>query len=80
MVPLAQEANALPSSEHVKPTALWVSVKVKTAEVEVVGFGGDEVIVGVGGTMAQTAVVAELVEVPDTASTWKLWLPWARPV
>jgi hypothetical protein len=58
-----------------------VSVKVKTAEVDVVGFGGGgEVIVGVGGTMAHTSVVAELVEVPDTASTWKLWLPWARPV
>ncbi len=44
------------------------------------GLDGSEVMVGVGGTIAHEYEVAELVEVPETASTLKVWLPWARPL
>jgi hypothetical protein len=41
--------NALPSSEHRKPTPLSLSLKLKLALDELVGLNGPEVIAGGGG-------------------------------
>jgi hypothetical protein len=48
-------AKAAESKEHLKVTPEEVSVKVKAAEVEVVGLDGCEVIDGAAGPEAASA-------------------------
>ncbi len=71
------------SSWHSKVTPASVSVNEKLALVEAVGLAGVEVIDGAGGAVRSIvqwySTWFETFPAASTASTWRVWLPAARP-
>jgi hypothetical protein len=78
-----QAPKPAPSSWQRKLTPASLSENANVALAELLGSGGPESIVGVGGGCVSTVQerVAGALSLPKTsrAFTWKLWLPSARP-